>query len=360
MALAIIISSLVFGLFLLFKGGDILVDSAVFIAENLGMSKVIIALTIVAIGTSAPEILITISSVIGGHPDIAMGNVIGSNIANIALILGICGLFRVIPIDLGQLRNDILFLVFVSVVFAFFVYTREIDMIESLIFINMLIFYVIYNILQARKQRQTQKHIHKQAEAKQAEANQDELNQAEARQGNPTYSDNDQEKIAMIATNMGNKNQRKLNIIAFCKVVFAIILLIIGAEFCVRSAVALASEFGIAESLIASTIIAIGGSMPELATSIMASLKKQSEIIIGNIIGSNLFNILAAIGIGGLFANIPISDNFLNGTMLILLAATLLMAILLFAFKKITKLMAILFFFIYSFYVVFEYLTSVA
>ena len=355
MALAIIISSLVFGLFLLFKGGDILVDSAVFIAENLGMSKVIIALTIVAIGTSAPEILITISSVIGGHPDIAMGNVIGSNIANIALILGICGLFRVIPVDLGQLRNDILFLVFVSVVFAFFVYTREIDMIESLIFINMLIFYVIYNILQARKQRQTQKHIHKQAEDKQ-----DELNQAEARQGNPTYSDNDQEKIAMIATNIGNKNQRKLNIIAFCKVVFAIILLIIGAEFCVRSAVALASEFGIAESLIASTIIAIGGSMPELATSIMASLKKQSEIIIGNIIGSNLFNILAAIGIGGLFANIPVSDNFLNGTMLILLAATLLMAILLFAFKKITKLMAILFFFIYSFYVVFEYLTSVA
>lgn len=241
---------LIAGLVLLVGSGDVLVRGSVSIAKQFKLSPLVVGMTIVAFGTSAPELIVSIQAAVSGHPEIALGNVIGSNITNIALVLGITTVIIVIPVKSSHLIREWLILMVVSFLFIFFLKNNTINRIEGIILIIALVGFIVYSLRSGDVQPNTEH---------------------EAATTNIYLS------IAMIiAASAG---------------------LAYGADLLVGSASAIASKMGISERVISITIVAFGTSVPELAASVISALKKQTDISIGNIIGSNLFNIMAVIGI---------------------------------------------------------------
>ncbi|GIU33426.1 calcium/sodium antiporter [Shewanella schlegeliana] len=248
-----ILLSILGGFLILTLGAEALVRGASQIALRLGLTPLIIGLTIVAFGTSAPELAVSVKSAIAGNSGIALGNVIGSNIANIGLILGITALIRPIKIESQMVRRDIPIMIAASLLFWSLLLDGGLSFWDGAILSALLVAYLTFSYFTAEKQ-----------------------------------TDDDVE----------DTKQNPMLSVLF--IVIGISMLVGGGILFVDGAVAMAQSFGISEVIIGLTIVAIGTSMPELVTSIVAALKGQSDIAIGNVVGSNLFNILGILGVTAL------------------------------------------------------------
>lgn len=248
------------GLILLLASANFLVKGGVSLAERFKISPLVIGMTVIAFGTSAPEFIVSLSAAIKGNPEIALGNVIGSNIANIGLILGITALILPIPVQKASIKNDGPMMLLASLLFIIVSMNGIIGRIEGLIGFLILGSYTIWMIRASRKK------------------------------------DTPAEKPKLTP------------LVSILYIVFASAGLAIGANLLIEGASAIAIQFGVSQKVIGVTIVAFGTSVPELAASVVAAFKKQTDISVGNIIGSNLFNILCVIGLSSVIQ--PITVDF--------------------------------------------------
>jgi len=257
--------AIVLGLILLIKGGDWVLDSAILFSLRLNIPKIVVGMTVVSFATSAPELIVSINAALNGYPDLAVGNIVGSNIANLALVLGIVVFITPIKIDKIFIKYDWPAMIFVTLLFYFLLKSDyTLTLFESILFIAVLIAYLI-SLFLFQKNRI-----------------------------------NDQE--IDVDTSM-----KFLKI--FSLLIFGSFFLWLGSEVLIKGAVSLASKLGISERIIGVTIIAFGTSIPELSTSIVAIINKEQNISLGNLIGSNIFDMLGVIGITGILSPIVISDK---------------------------------------------------
>jgi cation:H+ antiporter len=252
------------GFIILTFGAEALVRGASAVALRLGIAPLIIGLTIVAFGTSAPELAVSIKSALAGNPGIALGNVVGSNIVNIGLILAITALIRPITVRSQMVKRDIPLMIGASVLMWFLLLDGEVSFIDGAILFSALVSYLAFSYVSAKHHPEDL--------------------DLDTRPQHPGLS------IALI--------------------IIGIAMLVGGGILFVNGAVDLAKQFGISEVIIGLTIVAIGTSMPELVTSVMAALKGQSDIAIGNVVGSNIFNVLGILGATALIH--PVSSGGFN------------------------------------------------
>jgi cation:H+ antiporter len=285
---------LVLGFIILLVGGKILVDGASGIAVKLGMSAGLIGLTIVAFGTSAPELLVSVNAALKGNSDISIGNVIGSNIANIGLVLGISGIFYPILIRKSHLRFDYMVTLLVSLLFFGLSYNGLIETWEGILLFSLFIVFNVYLFKSSGEE-------------------------------NPVVEE-DIEQVKSFSW------FRSLTYFAG-----GIVGLYFGSELLVENAVLISREFGVSERIIGVTVIAIGTSLPELITSIIAALSKRTDLALGNILGSNIMNILSIIAITAIIMPIGVSQEFINSDFFWMIGITLLLFILMRTKMQISK-----------------------
>lgn len=250
-------------------GAELLVRGSSTLAIKLGIKPLVIGLTIVAFGTSAPELAVSIESSLAGRSAIALGNVIGSNIANIGLILGIMAVITPIKIELQLIRKQIPLVIAGSLLLWFLLIDQQIDFYDGIYLVCGLLGFLLFNFQQARR---------------------------------------DQAACKLIESNPIISRPRKPSLYYIGMLTIGAILLVYGSGLFVQSAIDLARLLGISEAIIGLSIIAIGTSIPELATSLIAAYKKEPGLAVGNIVGSNLFNILGILGITGLISDVSGSE----------------------------------------------------
>lgn len=280
------------GFILLIKGADFLVDGASNIAKKFHIPEIIIGLTIISIGTSMPELFVSITSAIDGFPDMAIGNVIGSNIANLFLILGVSAVIKSIPFKRETRLIEIPLCFIISVIFFAICLTgQDVSRSDSAILMGVFIAFIIYTIVMAKKGEEFDK----------------------------------EENDESIQKNKEN-NSAKSTLKDIIAIVLGIVALKFGGDLAVDNAVKVATILGLSEKIISVTILAIGTSLPELVTSVSAAAKGKSDIAIGNVLGSNIFNMLLIIGVSAVIKPIIYNINY-NKDLIILLAGTLVLAL---------------------------------
>ncbi|MCR9146070.1 MAG: calcium/sodium antiporter [Rhodobacteraceae bacterium] len=298
------------GLLILLLAGDALVKGAVNLSLRVGIPALIVSLTIVAFGTSAPELLISVNAVLDDKPGLALGNVIGSNTANILLVLGIPALLSVLHTSHFETRKTYNFMIAGSVLFIALAFRGTFDWIAGLILLAAL-FYVLFDAFRDA-------HAHRKA------AN-------GAAMALAAESEEDVEGA--------DPDMPWWQIIVF--LVMGLVGLPLGADLLVDNASIIATRYGISESVIGLTLVALGTSLPELATTVMAALRKQADVALGNVIGSNMFNLLAIIGITTLVGEIPVDPGFLIFDLWVMLAASLLIIPFVYFKQDITRIWGI-------------------
>lgn len=273
---------LIGGLVGLFLGGDALVRGAVGLAQKMRIPAFLIGLTVVGFGTSTPELLVSADAALRGIPDIAIGNIVGSNIGNILLIAGLSALVWPIRVAGDTMRRDTAVMMAASLALVPLFWMGVIGRVSGAVLFASLVAYLAFAYLSPGSQ-----------------------------------DDSD-----------GLETDAPLWKSLFW-VVLGLVALMIGARWLVDSAVNIARGLGLSEAFIGLTIVAIGTSLPELATSLVAAFRKQSEIAIGNIVGSNVFNILGILGITAMITPVPVADRFLTFDLPVMLAASLVLTLFL-------------------------------
>ena len=298
---------LILGLLTLIVGGEFLVRGSVHIANRFNLSPLVIGMTIVSFGTSAPELIVSIKAALAGNPDIALGNVIGSNIANIGLVLGLTVLIFPMIIDRNTKIIDWPMMMFSSLLFFFFAYDGVIVRWEGLTLFALLIAFTFYII---RKSRKDVKSVDEAVEG-----------------DNPHFG------------------------ISIVYLLAGLVGLYFGAEWLLGGAVNIAKDFGMEERVIAVTIVAFGTSVPELVTSCVAAFKKQTDISIGNLIGSNIFNVMSVIGITSIIKPITVSSEIISYDMLWMLGVSAILLPMIIFGKKLSRGKGMILFGIYVVYI---------
>ena len=278
------------GLVILLLAGDALVKGAVNLSLRVGIPALIVSLTIVAFGTSAPELLIAINSVLENKPDIAMGNVVGSNTANILLVLGFPAILATLHTSECNTRKTYVFMMLATVLFIALAFTGTFGTWQALVLLVALS-YVLFDAF-----RDAHKH----------------------RKGAALAANEDEEEVEGADPNMP-----WWQIIVF--LLLGLIGLPLGADLLVDNASLIAREYGVSETVIGLTLVALGTSLPELATTTMAALRRQADVALGNVIGSNMFNLLAIIGVAALIGPIPVAPEFLRFDLWVMLGASVLL-----------------------------------
>ncbi len=282
---------LVVGFVFLSKGADWFVDGASWIARKFGIPQIVIGLTIVAFGTSLPEAAVSITSAVQESAELAIGNIIGSNILNIFLILGISALYASLTVQKTTLYIEIPYVVIISIVLMIMGFIGgQLGWIDGLILWVLFILFCVYLIVLSKKGKDKNPELMDPAQgAQQSEV----VVEAD---GTAKVEKKGVEAVKMIA-----------------KLVFGISIVVLGSQMAVNGARTIAREVGMSESLIGLTIVAFGTSLPELVTSVAAARKGECDIAIGNIVGSNIFNILFILGTSALITPIAYDTNFLTG-----------------------------------------------
>jgi len=302
---------LLIGFVILIKGADLLIDGASSLAKKLSISEIAIGLTIVAFGTSAPELIVNVFASLGGHHEIIFGNILGSNIFNILMVLGITGIISTIVVQRNTILKEIPFLLVATLlVFGLSLWNSDLSFFDGIILLAFLILFFIYVIgfLKAKPL-------------------------------------------------LGSDIKERSYLVTFIMMILGITGLFFGGKFVVDNAVIIARHFVVSEKFIGLTIVALGTSLPELVTSVIAITKGRNDLAIGNVIGSNLFNILLVLGVSSLIA--PIHYNMaLNIDFIFLSVITIMLFTSMFVGKKhkLTKVEAILFVFLYLLYLVFLFI----
>lgn len=272
------------GLVTLVLGADVMVRGASRLAVSFGVSPLVVGLTVVAFGTSAPEMAVSVGAALGGTPDLAIGNVVGSNIANVLLILGISALITPLLVDEQIIRQEIPIMIGASALLVVMSLDGGIGFVEAAVLFGLVIAYTVFLVVQSRRA---------------SKAAQDEF-ETEI----PTSSWDSHWAVQLLL------------------IVVGLVMLVVGADWLVDAAVSFARAFGVSDLVIGLTVVAVGTSMPEIATSIVAALRGQRDIAVGNVVGSNVFNILAVLGVTGLVSGsgLPVSETARNFDLWVMLA----------------------------------------
>ncbi|MDZ7831279.1 MAG: calcium/sodium antiporter [Desulfobacterales bacterium] len=287
------------GFLLLYFGAEWLVKGSANLARSLGISAVVIGLTVVAFGTSTPELVVSVISSLQDKSMIAVGNVVGSNICNIALVLGAAAAIMPITANRSVVQRDIPLMLAISVYLLLLSLDSRISRIEGVTLFAGIILYTIFNYYISIKENPASREISYTPANRGAEAC-DTADPAESIEA----------QVEEIDT-IESRPKQVLMIIA------GIAGVVIGADTMIDAAVAMMKNSGVSEKFIGLTIVALGTSLPELATSVVAAMKKQMDISIGNLVGSNVFNILSVIGAAGMIRPIPIPGGFIESGLII-------------------------------------------
>ncbi len=304
--MALDLTYLAAGLVLLFIGGEALVRGAVSIAARFGMPPLIIGLTIVGFGTSMPELLVSLKAAFDGAPDIAVGNVVGSNTANILLILGVAAVIYPIPTAIPGIRRDLVMVTLVAAFTLVLGYLGHVSRLMGAAMFVTLCAYLFYAAVYGKKEEEKEDDEH-------------------APVPMPLWM-----QLAYIAGGLAG--------------------LVIGADLLVRGATSIARGYGISEAVIGLTIVAVGTSLPELATSAVAAFRRHSEIAIGNVLGSNIFNIIGILGATAVFHPVAIAPSIASFDIPLMLGVTVLLALMLLGLKSINRLAGAAFLLLYMGY----------
>jgi cation:H+ antiporter len=294
-------------LFLLYIGGEGVLKGVLVIARKFKLSNILVSAVIIGFGTSLAELTVSVEAVLIGSPDIALGNIIGSNIANILLVTAIAALITPIMLKNLKINRDIFVMIVASLLLLFFKFIDWLNFYSGVIFLLILFSYISYSYFQDQK-------------------------------------DN------------GDKEENLENFSLIKAIIYSVIglaTLILGGWLLVNSSIKIAQSYGISEAVIGLTIVAVGTAIPELTTTIIASIKKHNDLVIGNILGSNIFNILGILGVTLLIENIPVTDEMMKKGIWEMIAVTLFFIIILRFAKSISKLIASFMLTSYAIYIVY-------
>ncbi len=283
------------GLVLLLVAGDMLVRGAVNLSLRLGIPALIVSLTVVAFGTSAPELLVSISAIFDGVPGLALGNVVGSNTANVLLVLGVPALISTLHVIDNSTRASYLQMIGATVVFILLAFRGKFDWIAGIVLLAALFSMIGHAVYEARCHRAAQR----------------ELDLEEVEGADP--------------------DMPWIKIAGF--LIAGLIGLPLGANILVESSTNIARDFGVSETVIGLTLVALGTSLPELATTVMAALRKQADVAFGNVIGSNMFNLLGIIGVSSLVGALPVEAGLMHFDIWVMFGSSVLLG--LFVLKRI-------------------------
>ena len=303
---------LIVGMVLLIKGADFFVDGASKIAKAFHIPSLIIGLTLVSMGTSAPELSVSLNAALNNSNDISLGNVIGSNLCNSLLILGVSAAFTPLLITKEMKKYDIPIMAFIYVlllVFGFVISPNSLDVIESVVFLIIFVAYIIFLIIRAKKENKVE----------------EETEEAISKG-----------KLAISAV---------LALVGLAAIIF-------GGDLVVDSASSIAMELGMSEALVGLTIVAVGTSLPELVTSVVAAVKKENDIALGNVIGSNIFNVLLILGLTSAISPLVVSGTVLID-LIILLGTGVILLLISQLFNDMKRYHGIIFIAMYVAYLVF-------
>ena len=317
MDMVIQILLLVLGFALLVKGADWFVDGAAGIATKFGIPQLVIGLTIVAMGTSAPEAAVSITAAFARNAEITIGNIVGSNVLNILIILGITALVYPVAVQKSSLIFDIPVVLFATAILFVLGYDGNISRLDGIIMLVVFVAYLFFLFGDAKRPKKLES-----AEVKKEEAENEETKNEEKNLSLPK---------ALIFTVIG------------------LVLIVAGSNFVVKSATFIATALGLSQRFIGLTIVALGTSLPELFTSVTAAMKKNSDIAVGNIVGSNIFNILFIVGFSGLIIPVPFAPAFRFDTLVSGVAAILLLLCSL-PKKRLSRIAGIFFLICYAVY----------
>lgn len=276
------------GLFLLLAGGDVLVRGAVSLAQCLGVSPLMIGLTVVALGTSAPELVVCVNAALSGAPEMAIGNVVGSNIANVLLVLGLPAAIFPITCGAGRIRRDTILMLLASGAFVLVAWFGTFQSWQGMIMVALLLAFLFWSYLSTRK-----------SDGRAAEELVDEIEGISARPHSMP--------------------------LALTFILGGLVGLVVGSHLLVEGALEVAIAAGVSEAVIGLTLLAIGTSLPELATSLVATIRRHGDVAIGNVVGSNLFNLLGIMGVTAIVRPVPVPVEFLHFDFWVMLAAALLL-----------------------------------
>ena len=281
---------LIAGLILLVIGGEMLVRGASKLAVSIGISPLVVGLTVVAFGTSSPELAVSVQAALTGQVDIAMGNVVGSNIFNVLFILGLAALITPLVVSSQIIRQEVPLMLAASLLLLAFAFDGSVGRTEAAVLFGLLCAYTAFLIVQSRREQQAIRDEYA-----------GESHVATVR----TWDDHLPAQIGLILAGL--------------------VLLVFGSRWLVEAAVTIAKSLGVSELVIGLTIIAAGTSLPEVAASVTAALRGQRDIAVGNVVGSNTFNILGVLGLSGLVAPIPLTVQpaLLEFDMLVMIAVAI-------------------------------------
>ena len=321
---------LIAGFTLLVKGADLFVDGASGIAKKFGISELIIGLTIVAMGTSAPEAAVSIAAATKGSAGISIGNVIGSNIMNIFIILGVVAAIVPLKIKRSTVRYEMPFTIIVTVLFVLMGRDGLITRLDGVILWAGLLLYTAYLLRQAKQQPE-------EASAQDAAASANSAETSSAETAAPVPKDTAKKSNAAAAETaeaVPAESPSIWKLIALTIAGLAVIL--VSSDYAVDAAVALAKIFNISDRVIGLTIVALGTSLPELVTSVTAALRGNADLAVGNVVGSCIFNLLFVLGTSALIMPIPCAPNFLSDAY-VAVGATILLLLFGYTGMKIVR-----------------------
>jgi len=309
-----------FGLFLLYLGAEFLVRGASKIALMARISPLIIGVTVVAFGTSSPEIIVSFVAAFSDKSDLAVGNIVGSNIANIGLILGVSALIKTVKLRKTKIASEVYWMLGASILFIVFSFNGMLEQWEGILLFLALLTFIFISVKTSIKQRNN---------------NSDNANDSSGKLSNLP-------KLAQI-------------IIYIIFVAGGIGILVWGSNVTIESAVYIAEEFGVSKIIIGLTLVAFGTSLPELATAIISIIKKENAILIGNVIGSNIFNILCVGGLVSSFIDIPVKERVINMDLPVMMFFSLLLLPVVFWWKSIPRLLGIFLLVFYISYILISF-----
>jgi cation:H+ antiporter len=313
------------GLVLLVAGGELLVRGASGLATRIGMSSLVVGLTVVAFATSAPELAVTLGAVMGGEPGLAVGNVVGSSIANVLMILGSSAIILPLLVKVQLVRIDIPFMAALSILFLLLAIDGGFSRVDGLILLVLLVLYIAVAIILSRRDGHVDELRGPGASIATASA---------GRVGQTARTSGDTMTEAVEDVEARGSIGRDLVL-----VLIGVALLVVGANILVKGATGIATAFGVSDLIVGLTVVAIGTSLPELATSIVAVRRGQRDLAVGNVVGSNIFNIGAVAGLAAMISptGLPVPESALALDIPLMIAASVVLLPLAFTGSVIAR-----------------------
>jgi cation:H+ antiporter len=292
---------LMLGVALLTVGGEALIRGSLAAARRLGVSPLLSGLVIVGFGTSAPELVVSVDAALNQQPDIAIGNVVGSNIGNIFLILGTCALITPLAVRPMALRRDAVTVVAASILFIVLVGGNALGPVNAAILLISLVAYLVWAYWSER--------LHASPSA--------ELHKAEA------------EELSALPKSV---------VWTVTILITGLVLLIAGSQVLLLGAIGIAEQFGVSEAVIGLTLVAVGTSLPELSISVIAALRRHADVAVGNVLGSNIFNLLGILGVSALLQPLPVHARILQFDQWVMLGSSVLLLVFLYTGRRLSRL----------------------